>query len=152
VCEREREREREREEARKPVHHRNHTHALSPPFSQEGLSESFDVFLSYAWVNSGSAVADGDARLKEGALGHGDPRLMKRHLEEAGFRVWLDVEQVGRVGAGCFREVGRWGGQFLFWVWGLFHKGLAAPFSSTFHTILLIGEILPPKRPSGDFF
>ena len=48
-------------------------------------------------MNSSSAVAEGHARPKEGAVGYGDPREIKRHLEEAGFRVWLDVEQVGQV-------------------------------------------------------
>ena len=48
-------------------------------------------------MNSASAVADGHARPKEGAVGHGDPRKIKEKLEEAGYSVWLDVEQVGRV-------------------------------------------------------
>lgn len=57
----------------------------------------FDVFLSYAWVNSDLAVQKGHARAKEGAVGKGDPRLIKEYLQKQGLSVWLDIEQVGRV-------------------------------------------------------
>ena len=61
----------------------------------------FDVFLSYAWVNSHSAVELGHARALRGALGHGDPRKIKDLLREAcDLSVWVDIEQVGRVGTG----------------------------------------------------
>ena len=62
----------------------------------------FDVFLSYAWVNSQSAIAAGHARKQRGALGHGDPRKIKDLLREsADLAVWVDVEQVGRVSHHC---------------------------------------------------
>ena len=66
-----------------------------------GGGAEFDVFLSYAWVNSHSAVELGHARELRGALGHGDPRKIKDLLREAcDLSVWVDIEQVGRVSGG----------------------------------------------------
>ena len=56
-----------------------------------------DVFISYAWVNSASAIKAKQATEKVGSLGHGDPREIKNFLEKNGISCWLDVERVGRV-------------------------------------------------------
>ena len=32
-----------------------------------------------------------------GAIGYGDPREIKQHLEDHGIRCWIDVERVGQV-------------------------------------------------------
>ena len=45
-----------------------------------------------------SAVEVGHARLKEGAIGHGDPRKLKDFLYDKGFTTWLDIEKTGQVG------------------------------------------------------
>ena len=45
-----------------------------------------------------SAVEVGHARLKEGAIGHGDPRKLKDYLYDKGFTTWLDIEKTGQVG------------------------------------------------------
>ncbi|CAH1774243.1 unnamed protein product [Owenia fusiformis] len=65
---------------------------------KKNKSEKFDVFLSYCWSNSGSAVKAGKARGKPGSVGAGDPRLLKEQLEASGVKCWLDIEQVGENG------------------------------------------------------
>ena len=62
-----------------------------------GTEERFDVFLSYAWTNSQTAIEHGQAKAREGSLGDGDPRAIKDFLLQHGVSVWIDVEQVGRV-------------------------------------------------------
>ncbi|XP_060074414.1 uncharacterized protein LOC132554131, partial [Ylistrum balloti] len=50
-------------------------------------------FISYSWVNSRTAVDSGTKELS-GAIGPGDPRELKKYLEEHGVGCWIDVEQV----------------------------------------------------------
>ena len=57
-----------------------------------------DVFISYCWVNSGSAVEAGHTREKPGSLGYGDPRAIKSFLESKGISCWLDIDNVGTTG------------------------------------------------------
>ena len=65
---------------------------------QDAGAREFDVFLSYCWVNSATAVEAGDARKQPGSLGHGDPREIKELMDdEADMSVWIDKEQIGRV-------------------------------------------------------
>ncbi len=54
-----------------------------------------DIFLSYCRVNSQDAIDKGTP-LKPGALGWGDPRAVKAHLEKLGYSVWVDFEQTGK--------------------------------------------------------
>ncbi|KAL4233400.1 hypothetical protein ACF0H5_008081 [Mactra antiquata] len=58
-----------------------------------------DVFLSYCWTNSHDAIAKG-SREKDGALGWkgGDPREVKKFLNDKGISCWIDIERVGGVG------------------------------------------------------
>ncbi|XP_067667740.1 uncharacterized protein [Haliotis asinina] len=51
-------------------------------------------FISYCWQNSAEAVAKG-TRSSEGAVGYGDPRAIKKYLDDHGVQCWLDVERVG---------------------------------------------------------
>ncbi|XP_046562629.1 LOW QUALITY PROTEIN: uncharacterized protein LOC124271531 [Haliotis rubra] len=51
-------------------------------------------FISYCWQNSAEAVARG-TRSTEGAVGYGDPRAIKKYLDDHGVQCWLDVERVG---------------------------------------------------------
>ncbi|XP_048259206.1 uncharacterized protein LOC124134238 [Haliotis rufescens] len=51
-------------------------------------------FISYCWQNSAEAVARG-TRSTQGAVGFGDPRAIKKYLDDQGIQCWLDVERVG---------------------------------------------------------
>lgn len=64
---------------------------------QDASQGDADVFISYAWVNSSSAIQAKQAKEKQGSLGHGDPRQIKTLLEQNGIKCWLDIERVGRV-------------------------------------------------------
>ena len=66
-------------------------------YFQHGDLPDPDVFVSYCWVNSASAVKVGEAKEREGSLGFGDPRQLKTFLESHGFVSWLDKERAGRV-------------------------------------------------------
>ena len=54
-------------------------------------------FISYSWKNSKQAVSKG-TKTEESALGWGDPREIKRFLEEHDFPCWIDIEQAGKQG------------------------------------------------------
>ncbi|KAK3098126.1 hypothetical protein FSP39_016400 [Pinctada imbricata] len=60
-------------------------------------------FISYCWANSKSEVDKPGSRLKEGAVGWGDPRKLKHFLSKGGVSCWLDVERVG--GKGLFEDI-----------------------------------------------
>ena len=64
---------------------------------QTGSLAEPEVFISYCWTNSASAVEADQARHKPGALSAGDPRKIKSFLEERGIVTWLDIERAGRV-------------------------------------------------------
>ena len=53
-------------------------------------------FVSYCWSNSADAVRKG-SRQQAGSLGWGDPREIKKTIEDNGMSCWMDVERVGQV-------------------------------------------------------
>ena len=65
----------------------------------DGAEEFPPCFISYCWKNSARAVSKG-SRTVEGAVGFGDPRDIKDHLEGKGVGCWIDVERVGVVRGG----------------------------------------------------
>jgi len=58
--------------------------------------ETCDVFLSYCWANSQSALDHGSRSVK-GAIGAEDPRHIKALLEEEGLTCWIDIEKADKV-------------------------------------------------------
>ena len=64
---------------------------------EEEKKEYTPCFISYCWQNSAKAVARG-SRHRDGSLGYGDPREIKKYLEENGVKTWIDIERVGMVG------------------------------------------------------
>ncbi|KAK3609671.1 hypothetical protein CHS0354_035956 [Potamilus streckersoni] len=61
-----------------------------------------ECFISYCWTNSHDAIEKGSKK-KEGSLGWGDPREIKKFLQEKGIPCWLDIERVG--GGGLFEDI-----------------------------------------------
>ncbi|KAL3862611.1 hypothetical protein ACJMK2_008567, partial [Sinanodonta woodiana] len=61
-----------------------------------------ECFISYCWTNSHDAIEKGSKK-KEGSLGWGDPREIKKFLQEKGISCWLDIERVG--GGGLFEDI-----------------------------------------------
>ena len=58
---------------------------------------TFDVFLSYCWSNSESALKAGHTRAKAGAIGAGDPRVIQQFFVDNGLTCWMDIQQTGKV-------------------------------------------------------
>ncbi|XP_025083170.1 uncharacterized protein LOC112557488 isoform X2 [Pomacea canaliculata] len=54
-------------------------------------------FISYCWANSLTAVQTGSSSTSK-ALGWGDPRKLKKFLEDNGVTCWIDTEQMGQEG------------------------------------------------------
>jgi hypothetical protein len=78
---------------------------LLPPFAKLlwlQISQPPVCFLSYCWTNSKDA-ADKGSHCPPEALGWGDPRQIKKYLQEHGVTCWLDIEQAGL-------QVSSWGG------------------------------------------
>ena len=73
-----------------------HSHRLC--LRSQTVSKAAPCFISYAWMNSESAVKKG-TRAAEAALGWGDPRRFKDILERNDIVCWMDVDRVGEVGA-----------------------------------------------------
>ncbi|XP_052813517.1 uncharacterized protein LOC128240741 isoform X2 [Mya arenaria] len=64
-----------------------------------------EVFISYCWSNSRQAQ-EKSMRIKEEALGHGDPRDIKNQLERDGnLHCWIDTEYVGKEKKGIFADM-----------------------------------------------
>lgn len=59
------------------------------------VSLACQCFLSYCRSNSRDAIDKGAPLKSQDALGWGDPRELKKHLEKAGYSVWIDYERVG---------------------------------------------------------
>lgn len=53
------------------------------------------IFISYCHSNSHDAIAKGAPLKSELSLGWADPRSLKTFLENEGYSVWIDYEQVG---------------------------------------------------------
>uniref|UniRef100_A0A1I8IUS2 TIR domain-containing protein n=1 Tax=Macrostomum lignano TaxID=282301 RepID=A0A1I8IUS2_9PLAT len=63
------------------------------------VSGRADVFISYCWANSQEAVKAGHGKATSRSIGFGDPRKLKKHLEEAGgLSCWIDIERLGENG------------------------------------------------------
>lgn len=59
-------------------------------------SQTFpQIFISYCRANSHDAIAKGTPLKNKDCLGWADPRSLKTYLENEGFTVWIDYEQVG---------------------------------------------------------
>uniref|UniRef100_A0A1I8J1V0 non-specific serine/threonine protein kinase n=2 Tax=Macrostomum lignano TaxID=282301 RepID=A0A1I8J1V0_9PLAT len=66
---------------------------------RERVSGRADVFISYCWANSQEAVKAGHGKATSRSIGFGDPRKLKKHLEEAGgLSCWIDIERLGENG------------------------------------------------------
>lgn len=65
-----------------------------------------DIFLSYNWKNSFLAK---EAKQVDDISGNQftDPRLVKKELEKAGFKVWLDIERLrsAKANAGMYEQL-----------------------------------------------
>jgi hypothetical protein len=53
------------------------------------------IFISYCRVNSHDAVKKGTMVKNKNSLGWADPRELKNFLENEGYSVWVDYEQIG---------------------------------------------------------
>ncbi|XP_071087235.1 uncharacterized protein [Haliotis cracherodii] len=62
-------------------------------------------FISYCWSNSSDAVNKG-TKSPSGSLGWGDPRVIKKYLEDNGISTWIDHEQM-TAGKGLFENISR---------------------------------------------
>eukprot|EP00794_Sanderia_malayensis_P015993 gene15993-17604_t len=52
-----------------------------------------DIFVSYCWTNSFDALRNKQIKALEGGE-FSDPRLVKKELESAGYKLWLDIERL----------------------------------------------------------
>ena len=57
-------------------------------------------FISYCWSNSRDAVEKG-TKSKEGSVGWGDPRVIKKYLQDKSISTWIDHEET-MCGVGIF--------------------------------------------------